>query len=135
MLSSTTYTIGTALTRAHDREVPVDVLVAGQWIHGNVSAVDGHGVVLQCDDGGIAMIRMENIAVVLVRQAEAFQGQQEAPAAEAQSIMPAAAPDRGDDPPRVVRPRPSIEGTGLHRVELVRRISDGPTTFRVDGTD
>jgi hypothetical protein len=74
MLSSTVYTIGTALNRAHDIEVPVDVLVAGQWIHGNVNAVDGHGVALQCDDGGLAMIRVESIAVVLVRQSATFLG-------------------------------------------------------------
>lgn len=134
MLRSTLYTIGTALTRAQDRDVPVDVLVAGQWIHGAVSAIDGHGVVLQCDDGGLAMIRVENIAVVLVRQAEAFQGHQEVQPDEAQP-MPAAPQDRGDDHPHVVRPRPSIEGTGLHRVELVRRIVDGPSTFPADGTD
>jgi len=89
MLHSTVYTIGTALNRAHDNEVPVDVLVAGQWIHGNVSAVDGHGVALQCSDGGLAMIRVENIAVVLVRQAEAFQGQREIQPGEAHS-MPSA---------------------------------------------
>jgi hypothetical protein len=77
MLRSTVYTIGTALNRAQDNNVPIDVLVAGQWIHGNVSAVDGHGVALQCTDGGLAMIRVENIDVVLVRQVEAFQGHQE----------------------------------------------------------
>jgi hypothetical protein len=132
MLRSTIYTIGTALTRAHDREVPVDVLVTGQWIHGNVSAVDGHGVVLQCDDGGIAMIRVENVSVVLVRQAEAFEGQQEAPRAEAHPMPAAAAPDQGDDNPRVVRPRPSIENIGLRRTELVRRISDDPSTFHAE---
>jgi hypothetical protein len=128
MLRSTLYTIGTALTRAHDRDVPVDVLVAGQWIHGAVSAIDGHGVVLQCDDGGLAMIRVESIAVVLVRQAEAFEGsQQQVRPGEAQP-MPAAAADRGDDTPHVVRPRPSIEGTGTHRDMVDRRISDGPST-------
>ena len=110
MLRSTTYTIGTALTRAHDRDVPVDVLVAGQWVHGAVSAIDGHGVVLQCDDGGLAMIRVENIDVVLVRQAEAFQGHQEVQRDEA--IHPRAAADRADDHSHVVRPRPSIEGRG-----------------------
>lgn len=76
MLPSTIYTIGTALSRAHDSHVTVDVLVGGQWIHGAVSGVDSHGVVLQFDDGGVAMIRVENIAAVLVRQAEAFRGQQ-----------------------------------------------------------
>lgn len=130
MLRSTTYTIGTALTRAHDRELPVDVLVTGQWVHGAVSAIDGHGVVLQCDDGGLAMIRVENISVVLVRQAEAFQGQQQVQSDDAAGPITAA--DQADDHPRVVRPRPSIEGTGLNRVELVRRIADGPSTFRSD---
>ena len=133
MLRSTTYTIGTALTRAHDREVPVDVLVAGQWIHGNVSAIDGHGVVLQCDDGGLAMIRVENITVVLVRQAGAFEGRQDFQPGEAQPMPPPAGPD--NDHSHVVRPRTSPEETGLHRVELVRRIVDGPSTFRAEGTD
>jgi hypothetical protein len=120
MLPSTIYTIGTALTRAHDRDVPVDVLVAGQWIHGAVSAIDGHGVVLQCDDGGLAMIRVENINVVLVRQAEAFQGRQEVPTGEAPPA-PTASEARGDGSPPLMRPRPSIEGTGAHRTW------DGPT--------
>lgn len=123
MLKSTVYTIGTALRRAHDAEVPVDVLVDGQWLHGDVSAIDGHGVVIVCEDGGLAMIRVESISVVLIRQAEAFGVETGAGAAVAHP-MPAAAADRRDDP--LVRPRPSIEGTGFHRDELVRRIEDGP---------
>lgn len=125
MLKSTVYTIGTALHRAHDNDVPVDVLVDGQWLHGDVSAIDGLGVVLMCEDGGLAMIRLENISVVLIRQAEAF-GVHPTRPAEAHP-MPAAAADRLDEP-RVVRPRPSIERTGLQRDELVRRIEDGPAT-------
>ncbi len=124
MRNSTVYTVGTALRRAHDSEVPVDVLVDGQWLHGDVSAVDGQGVVLICEDGGLAMIRIESVSVVLVRQAESF-GVQREDTGQAHP-MPAAAGDRAE--PQVVRPRPSIEGTGLHRDELVRRIEDGPTS-------
>ena len=121
MLSSTIYTIGTALTRAHDADVPVDVLVDGQWIHGAVSAVDGHGVVLQCDDGGLAMIRVESVDAVLVRQADRFRGEDTRQETDHESrdageahVMPAAPADRTDDLP-MVRPRGSIE-TGLaHR--------------------
>jgi hypothetical protein len=43
---SVLYTIGTALGRAHDNQVDVEVLVEGQWLAGQVLAVDGHGVVL-----------------------------------------------------------------------------------------
>ena len=45
---SVLYTIGTALNRAHDNDVPVQILVEGQWLSGRVAAVDGHGVVLHC---------------------------------------------------------------------------------------
>ncbi|UUZ60177.1 hypothetical protein [Nocardioides sp. B-3] len=122
MLKSTVYTIGTALLRAHENDVPVDVLVDGHWLHGAVSAVDGRGVVLMCEDGGLAMIRLERVSVALVRQAEAFDVHTDE-SGEAHP-MPAAAADRTDEP-RVVRPRPSIEATGLHRDELVVRIEDG----------
>jgi len=132
MLRSTVYTIGTALNRAHDNEVPVDVLVDGQWLHGDVSAIDGHGAVIMCEDGGLAMIRVEKISVVLIRQAEAFGVHREDGPAEAHP-MRAAAADRRDEP-QVVRPRPSIEATEQHRDELVRRITDGPSTQRADGS-
>ena len=42
---SVLYTIGTALNRAHDNDVVVQVLVEGQWLTGRVQAVDGHGLV------------------------------------------------------------------------------------------
>ena len=132
MLKSTVYTIGTALRRAHDNDVPVDVLIDGQWLHGDVSAVDGQGAVLMCEDGGLAMIRVENISVVLIRKAEDF-GIHPEESGEAHP-MPAAAADRHDEP-RVVRPRPSIEATGLHRDELVRRIDDGPSIRHHHGSN
>lgn len=123
MLKSTVYTIGTALHRAQDNDVPVDVLVDGHWLHGDVSALDGQGAVLLCEDGGLAMIRIENISVVLVRQAEAF-GVHTDQSGEAHP-MPAAAADRTEEP-HVVRPRPSLERTGLVRHEVVVHVEDGP---------
>lgn len=122
MLKSTVYTIGTALHRAQDNDVQVDVLVDGQWLHGDVSAVDGQGAVILCEDGGLAMIRIESISVVLIRQTEAFGVHPDESGAA--HPMPAAASDRHDEP-HVVRPRPSIEATGLHRDETVVRIVDG----------
>ena len=72
--SSTLYTIGTALSRAQEAEVAVDLLVTGQWIHGRVSALDGHGVVLHGEDDELSIIRMQSIDAVKVGQAAAFEG-------------------------------------------------------------
>ncbi len=47
---SVLYTVGTALNRAQSNGTPVQVLVEGQWLSGQVAAVDGHGVVLTSDD-------------------------------------------------------------------------------------
>ena len=60
---SVLYTIGTALNRAHDNDVTVQILVEGQWLTGRVAAVDGHGVVLHSDD---AVIRMGSVSAVRV---------------------------------------------------------------------
>lgn len=121
MLSSTIYTIGTALTRAQDSGVGVEVLIDGQWICGDVSAVDGHGVVLHCADGALAMIRVQNIDVVLVRQTEAFEGGGHAQVAPGDAHpMPAPANDRHGGDAQVVRPRASIEGQWSHRDHQVR---------------
>lgn len=81
MRTSTIYTIGTALTRAQGSDVSVDVLVAGSWLHGHVSAVDGHGLVLHGDDDVLSVLRMDSISAVQVRQAAAFEahGEVEAP--------------------------------------------------------
>ena len=63
---STIYTIGTALNRAHDNDLTVQVLVEGQWMSGQVLAVDGHGVVLDSADDGHAVIRMGSVSAVRV---------------------------------------------------------------------
>jgi sRNA-binding regulator protein Hfq len=61
---SVLYTIGTALNRAQDNHAQVQILVEGQWLHGQVAAVDGHGVVLASDDYEHAVIRMGSISAV-----------------------------------------------------------------------
>lgn len=63
---SVLYTIGTALNRAHDNNVAVQILVEGQWLNGRVAAVDGHGVVLHSDDSEHAVIRMGSVSAVRV---------------------------------------------------------------------
>jgi len=40
------FTIGTALRRAEDNHLSVEVLVNGQWLRGNIAGLDGEGVVL-----------------------------------------------------------------------------------------
>lgn len=64
--STMIYTIGTALNRAADNDVPVQLLVEGQWLTGQVLAVDGHGVVLCSDDREHAVVRMESVSAVRI---------------------------------------------------------------------
>lgn len=66
MESSTLYTIGTALDRAKDNGLTVDILVEGQWLTGRVTAVDGHGVLLVCEEQEHAIIRINDVAAVRV---------------------------------------------------------------------
>lgn len=66
MSDSTIYTIGTALNRAHDNDVEVQVLVEGQWLTGTVVAVDGHGVVLNGAELEHSVIRMERVSAVRI---------------------------------------------------------------------
>ena len=60
------YTIGTALNRARDNGVPVEVLVEGMWIRGDVLAVDGFGVVLHAADDQHSVVRVESISAVTI---------------------------------------------------------------------
>ena len=66
MLDSTIYTMGTALNRARDNDVLVQVLVEGQWLTGQVVAVDGHGLVLNCQGLEHAVVRMEHVSAVRI---------------------------------------------------------------------
>ena len=61
---SVLYTIGTALGRALDNHSDVQILVEGQWLSGQVGAVDGHGVVLVSSDQEHSVIRMGSISAV-----------------------------------------------------------------------
>lgn len=66
MIDSTLYTIGTALRHARDGAVGVQVLVSGQWLGGEIRAVDGHGVVLAAGPDEHAVVRMQDISAVRV---------------------------------------------------------------------
>lgn len=70
MQTSMLLTIGTALTRAHSEGSPVDLLVQGCWVSGRVVAADSQGVVLE-DEGTHTVVRLDRIAVVRVRGAQA----------------------------------------------------------------
>ena len=66
-MSSTLYTIGTALRRAHDHHLPVALLVESHWMQGQVVAVDGHGVLLDLvEDDEHSVVRLEAISAVRV---------------------------------------------------------------------
>jgi hypothetical protein len=66
MSDSTLYTIGTALNRAKDQGLTVQVLVEGQWLDGRVAATDGHGLVLAAEGFEQSVIRMQSISAVRV---------------------------------------------------------------------
>lgn len=101
-INSTIYTIGTALHRAKEADVSVEVLLAGHWMVGMVDAMDGHGVVLHGADDELSIIRMASIEAVRVRNGAVFDGtpqvearKVEDPTAEREAHpMPAAAADR-----------------------------------------
>lgn len=61
------YTIGTALNRAQANDIPVQILVEGAWITGRIVAVDGHGVVLNSEDGQEhSVVRIQNVSAVKI---------------------------------------------------------------------
>jgi hypothetical protein len=84
---SVLYTVGTALNRALDSGVPVQILVEGQWISGRVGAVDGHGVVLASEHDEHCVIRIQSVAAVKMF-APAPGSAQRAPITAAPSAMP-----------------------------------------------
>ena len=68
------FSIGTALADARDNRAQTDLLVEGQWIHGQITAVDGFGVVLERPDGSHSVVRVESIAAVEVNAPGATSG-------------------------------------------------------------
>jgi sRNA-binding regulator protein Hfq len=65
-MSSTLYTMGTALRRAQDSQVDVALLVEGQWMQGRVAAVDGHGIILDTNGVEHSVVRLERVSAVRV---------------------------------------------------------------------
>ena len=63
--SSTMFTVGTALRRAEDNHLPVEVLVHGQWLRGNVAGLDGEGVVLSTHTEH-SVVRLEAVSAVRI---------------------------------------------------------------------
>lgn len=104
MRTSTIYTIGTALTRAQGSDVTVDVLVNGQWLHGHVTAVDGHGLVLHGDDDVLSVLRMDSITAVQVRQSSAFEQLPEGSTSPAEAAHPMPAAPSSSSAPDWARP-------------------------------
>ncbi len=87
-MQSTLYTIGTALSRARDHGVVVRVLVAGHWIEGLVSDVDGHGVVLTGSGTDHHVVRIDGISAVRVHAEEPLDDEPEAYAPPPSDIRP-----------------------------------------------
>jgi hypothetical protein len=88
MHNSTLYTIGTALRRAEDSHLPVEVLVHGEWLRGNVAGLDGQGVILSTHSEH-AVVRLDSISAVRIPEtmadapvAETFDEQHELTMAE-----------------------------------------------------
>ena len=64
--SSVQYTIGTALERAREGGLLVQVLVEGHWLRGLVVASDGHGVVIEDGVDDHCVVRLERVSAVRV---------------------------------------------------------------------
>ncbi len=59
------FTVGTALRRAEDNHLPVEVLVHGQWLRGNVAGLDSEGVVLSTHSEH-SVVRLESVSAVRI---------------------------------------------------------------------
>jgi hypothetical protein len=64
--SSMQYTIGTALDRARERGLEVEVLVEGHWLTGRIAAADGLGVVLDREGVEHFVVRLDRISAIRV---------------------------------------------------------------------
>jgi hypothetical protein len=89
--STTLFTVGTALRRAENNNLPVEVLVHGQWLRGTVAGVDGHGVILSTPSEH-AVVRLDSISAVRIPEtmtessvAETFDQQHQLAVADAQN--------------------------------------------------
>jgi hypothetical protein len=62
--SSLILTVGTALRYAADGDLPVELMVHGEWISGHVVGIDSQGVVLQTGIIQQAVVQLTHISVV-----------------------------------------------------------------------
>jgi hypothetical protein len=73
--SSVIYSMGTALNRAREHQLPVVVLVGNDWLRGTVRHLDSHGLVLAIAAHENCVIRLEAVNAVRLdagtQQAEA----------------------------------------------------------------
>lgn len=58
------YSVGTLLSRAESAGQEVRVLVEGHWLTGTPLSSDGYGVILESDEAGQVLIRVEAISAV-----------------------------------------------------------------------
>ena len=65
-MSSTVYTMGTALTRAFAGKVPVSLLIEGHWMGGEVVAMDSYGVVLDFEGTEHLVVKLDRVSAVRV---------------------------------------------------------------------
>jgi hypothetical protein len=63
---SMVYTIGTALHRAKEMQMRVQILVQGHWLSGRVIDLDGQGLILEREDTDHVVVRLEIVAAVRV---------------------------------------------------------------------
>jgi len=63
---STIYTMGTALSRAEQLGIQVEVLVGGEWLSGCIAGNDGVGLVLTSNREEHSVVRIESINAVRV---------------------------------------------------------------------
>ncbi len=66
MESSVIYSMGTALSRAKEQDLPVAVLVSTDWLRGRVLVVDSYGLVLETDSFEHCVVRLEAVNAVRV---------------------------------------------------------------------
>ena len=67
-MSSTLFTIGTALRRAQDNDLHVALLVETHWLRGRVAALDGHGVILDLEgQEEHSVVKLDRISAVQVQ--------------------------------------------------------------------
>ena len=66
MSGSLLFTIGTALNRAHQEGLAVQLLVEGQWIAGQVAWQDGQGVLVVTETDEHAVVRLASVSAVKV---------------------------------------------------------------------